>query len=406
MGCLNCPTGVEPVSAPSNTCYQSGAEACPCEEPVSPCQNPTVICDSRYQYLDESKRITILGADGQCLKSLPKNKVGFVVHDGLGSTERGAAVLTQRPVVPIPYIKRYAKGGDGSILLDECGNPTEDIPPGFDSFIISDPGGAQNRWQGTKNIPGRVWWNGQCFEFIADAAQNDDVLNIIPTDSVHCGVRDLVAIVENTQKVVGGECVTATTTRYAYRNHPVHPYGSVTAFAGEVEPEGWKFCRGQQLSKNEYPDAFAVIGFAFGGSGDLFHMPDYRGRFARGYDPTGTVDPDDDARTALYAGGATGNNLGSYQDDAFQVHGHDGVADFGTDIDVQNLTTTIGPGGNPEFQLTTDATLVIEELAISVCTITDCHDGQSASKTSLHETRPKNLNMNHIIFVGCRTCVP
>ena len=58
------------------------------------------------------------------------------------------------------------------------------------------------------------------------------------------------------------------------------PYvGSIRMFAGLFEPNGWRFCHGQVLSINLYPDLFDAIGKAYGGDGEeSFALPDLRSR--------------------------------------------------------------------------------------------------------------------------------
>lgn len=64
------------------------------------------------------------------------------------------------------------------------------------------------------------------------------------------------------------------------------PAGCVTAFAGGgTVPAGWFVCDGHEVSRGEYPELFAAIGVTYGG-GDgstTFNLPDFRGRFLRGY---------------------------------------------------------------------------------------------------------------------------
>lgn len=64
------------------------------------------------------------------------------------------------------------------------------------------------------------------------------------------------------------------------------PAGCVTAFAGSgTVPAGWFVCDGHEVSRVEYPALFAAIGVTYG-SGDgstTFNLPDFRGRFLRGY---------------------------------------------------------------------------------------------------------------------------
>ena len=64
------------------------------------------------------------------------------------------------------------------------------------------------------------------------------------------------------------------------------PIGSIVAFGGSTEPNGWLFCRGQEVSRATYPELDAVIGTTYGaytngsgGSGTThFRLPDTKGR--------------------------------------------------------------------------------------------------------------------------------
>ena len=64
------------------------------------------------------------------------------------------------------------------------------------------------------------------------------------------------------------------------------PAGCVTAFAGSgTVPAGWFVCDGSEVSRGEHPELFAAIGVTYGdGDGSTtFNLPDFRGRFLRGY---------------------------------------------------------------------------------------------------------------------------
>lgn len=67
------------------------------------------------------------------------------------------------------------------------------------------------------------------------------------------------------------------------------PIGIVMDFVGLVEPAGWLFCFGQQLSRDVYSDLFAIIGTAYGvGDGaTTYNIPDCRGRVRAGKDNMG-----------------------------------------------------------------------------------------------------------------------
>jgi microcystin-dependent protein len=58
------------------------------------------------------------------------------------------------------------------------------------------------------------------------------------------------------------------------------PYiGEIRLFAGNFEPDGWKFCNGQHLAIATNDTLFQLIGTTYGGDGSTdFALPDLRGR--------------------------------------------------------------------------------------------------------------------------------
>lgn len=60
------------------------------------------------------------------------------------------------------------------------------------------------------------------------------------------------------------------------------PAGAVMAYAGGSAPAGWMLCDGASVTKAAYPALFAAIGYAYGGSGDNFNLPDFRDRLPMG----------------------------------------------------------------------------------------------------------------------------
>ena len=67
------------------------------------------------------------------------------------------------------------------------------------------------------------------------------------------------------------------------------PVGTVIMFHGSTAPDGYFACDGRAFNVAAYPQLAAVLG---GGA-----LPDLRGQFVRGFDPTATVDPDGASRT-------------------------------------------------------------------------------------------------------------
>jgi microcystin-dependent protein len=67
--------------------------------------------------------------------------------------------------------------------------------------------------------------------------------------------------------------------------------GTVVPFAGDVtdaatgdalKAQGWLGCLGQSLDTREYVALFNVVGYIYGGAGNMFQLPDLRGLFVTG----------------------------------------------------------------------------------------------------------------------------
>lgn len=64
------------------------------------------------------------------------------------------------------------------------------------------------------------------------------------------------------------------------------PAGVISAYAGATAPTGWLVCAGQEVSRENYADLFAVIGTTYGVGNEetTFNLPDLRGRVMAGMD--------------------------------------------------------------------------------------------------------------------------
>lgn len=106
--------------------------------------------------------------------------------------------------------------------------------------------------------------------------------------------------------------------------------GMVMACPFSTVPAGWLECNGAAVSRTTYAGLYAKIGVTYG-SGDgstTFNLPDYRGRFLRGWDHGAGVDPDAASRTDR-GDTTTGDYVGTKQTDEFKSHNHDQHADVG-----------------------------------------------------------------------------
>ncbi|HZV36442.1 MAG TPA: tail fiber protein [Verrucomicrobiae bacterium] len=155
------------------------------------------------------------------------------------------------------------------------------------------------------------------------------------------------------------------------------PPGAIIAFGGANIPAGWLLCNGSNVSRATYTNLYNAIGTAWGngdGSGTTFSLPDLRGVFLRGVNGTRNdsyTDPGD-ARGNLFAGGNSGNAVGSYQQDMYKAHNH-------------NLTWGIGNFQNQA----TPWSVPIVNMYFNNTYPTDTQGGT--------ETRPKNAYVNYII---------
>ena len=149
--------------------------------------------------------------------------------------------------------------------------------------------------------------------------------------------------------------------------------GEVRSFAFSTVPTKWLECNGASLLRADYPDLYSAIGTAFGtADGTHFNIPDLRGKFIRGWDHAAANDPDAASRTAQATGGATGDNVGSVQADAFRAHRHT------YDKNWQNAVAGDYAFGcaNPNI------------------------NSQNTGLTGGNETRPININLLFCIYAG------
>ena len=79
------------------------------------------------------------------------------------------------------------------------------------------------------------------------------------------------------------------------------PVGSVTMFAVATPPTNWLNCDGSSLSTTTYATLFAIIGYAFGGSGTSFNLPNLQGVFPLGAGPSNALASTGGASSATLA---------------------------------------------------------------------------------------------------------
>jgi microcystin-dependent protein len=79
------------------------------------------------------------------------------------------------------------------------------------------------------------------------------------------------------------------------------PVGTLLDYAGPTAPAGFLLCFGQSVSTTTYAGLFAVIGYAWGGSGANFTIPDLRGYVVCGI---GNMGGTESSRINSYVGSA------------------------------------------------------------------------------------------------------
>ena len=68
------------------------------------------------------------------------------------------------------------------------------------------------------------------------------------------------------------------------------PVGTIVPYAGGTLPPGWLLCDNASYPPTKYPALYAAIGYTYGMDGTNYRVPDTRGVFMRGTDPTGRRD--------------------------------------------------------------------------------------------------------------------
>lgn len=194
-------------------------------------------------------------------------------------------------------------------------------------------------------------------------------LNITTTGA--CRVRFLVGSYWNQQgSVANAKTDVATFNQVAGGM----PSGVIIAYAGATAPSGYLLCDGTSYSSTVYPNLFAVIGTTYGGTGQTFNVPNYRGVFLRG------------AGSQTISKIAYSTTLAKTQTDQFQGHGHlvfdsvgNGVFNFGSGASVGLSGVGVPPNQAKATTLVADAT--------------------NGTPRSGLETRPVNMGVNYIIAI-------
>ena len=168
------------------------------------------------------------------------------------------------------------------------------------------------------------------------------------------------------------------------------PAGIIVAAGNTAAPTGFLYCDGSAVSRATYSDLFAAIGTAYGmGDGaTTFNVPDLRGYFLRGQNDGAGIDPDALARTALGAGGNSGDAVGSKQDDGTAVNSLAVSAD-GVHFHQRREGNTYAGGPNNEAGSWYGAPWVYN--------VTSTDGSHTHAMTGDNETRPANVYVRFYI---------
>jgi microcystin-dependent protein len=161
-------------------------------------------------------------------------------------------------------------------------------------------------------------------------------------------------------------------TTLQVKNNALVPVGSVLMFAGNAvtPPAGYLYCDGSPLSTTAYSGLFSVIGYAFGGAGGTFNLPNTKGVFIRG------------AGSQTVSGTTYTGTFASALPDAYPAHNHGGGNHTHSYITHLILACT-GTGG--------------AGFAFDVGGTTGASGTIIATNGSGTETQPANLTLNYII---------
>jgi microcystin-dependent protein len=191
-----------------------------------------------------------------------------------------------------------------------------------------------------------------------------------------------------------GRAVSATRINLNFREDD-KPTGTIIATALTAAPKGYIECDGSAVSRTTHARLFGELGVIYGnGDGSsTFNLPDYRGRFLRGFDNTAGTDPDASSRTDR-GDGTTGDAVGTKQLDAMQGHHH---TQTHTNANFQ-FTNTPSTGSTNGGYLDGSNTAGTRPSPTFHHLATDPYtDGTNGTPRTSSETRSKNINVMYCI---------
>lgn len=131
------------------------------------------------------------------------------------------------------------------------------------------------------------------------------------------------------------------------------PAGTVFPFAMQTIPDGFIECHGAEISRAVYSNLFAAIGTSWGSSSPTtFRLPDYRGKFLRGWN-RGATGIDNGRIFGSTQGDAIRNITGSFEIRRTNAGGGDSTL---TILSVQGAISRVdgAAAGNGVYGLVSD----------------------------------------------------
>lgn len=173
------------------------------------------------------------------------------------------------------------------------------------------------------------------------------------------------------------------------------PVGTVLPYAGTTAPPGFLLCQGQVVSRTTYAALLQVIGVRHGGGDGVnsFNIPDYRGRFLRGWNNSSGRDPNASTRTAMATGGATGDSIGTLQDHATALPVNTAFTINSAGEHLHQAPTSTGGAGS--YEVPPALSTGYDYIGAAPTTTAGSHNHALTGGDA--ETRPINVNINYII---------
>jgi hypothetical protein len=165
----------------------------------------------------------------------------------------------------------------------ESGNRNVNVKNGVAEYLLTVPLDNRIDWR-RKDLWLQIAVNGielsprekitsQFYSFHSNSAENlfsnNEIKITIGEKSIYIGIE--------------GNSLYYKSSQSADKEQLGVPPGTVIAFAGTRDPNGYLLCNGRELDVMKYPCLFRAIGTIYGGNGtSKFRLPDFRGIFLRG----------------------------------------------------------------------------------------------------------------------------